>query len=208
MEERNQWKNFQNTWLKSCTIARTLFRTRYWKEPFPFSVHLSKNVLSLEYKITSATSWCWSIFQIIFSPCNKNSRLLPLDAGIIFSIKNRYRTRNFERYFGIGWRGNWKKIYDVNIISSMRWLVDIWENIPSSIIKYYFGRTGVLGDQRKISTMIIEFQVLLLLKGQNFRSASTLFKILPFKSLLKKLLNAADELNCTKPKFQWCTKWV
>lgn len=68
--------------------------------------------------------------EIVFFPANTTPRLQPLDFHIIFCIKSRYWRRNFERALGFVEEGI-EKIYDIDTITFMRWLVDIWENIPS-----------------------------------------------------------------------------
>lgn len=71
--------------------------------------------------------------HVHFLPPNSTSRLQPLDAGIIAALKVRYRSQQYEHALD-RMDVNLKDIYKVDQLTAMRWVKDIWESLPSSLI--------------------------------------------------------------------------
>ena len=75
--------------------------------------------------------------RVKFLPPNKTSRVQPLDAGIIAWVKAKYKRRLLFRVFDNIDMGK-KSIYNVDILTAMRWTKEEWESCPSSVIKNCF----------------------------------------------------------------------
>ena len=83
--------------------------------------------------------------SILFFPPNTTSRLQPLDAGIIAAIKLRYRRRQMEFAVDMAEVGK-GDIYKVDILSAMRWLTDVWNEITADTIFNCWRVTGIMGS--------------------------------------------------------------
>lgn len=75
--------------------------------------------------------------RVQFLPPNTTSRVQPLDAGIIAWVKAKYKRRLLFRVFDNIDMGK-KSIYNVDILTAMRWTKEEWESCPSSVIKNCF----------------------------------------------------------------------
>lgn len=75
--------------------------------------------------------------RVIFLPPNTTSRIQPLDAGIIAWVKRRYRRRLLFRVFENIESGK-KSIYNVDILTAIRWAYEEWSACPSEVIQNCF----------------------------------------------------------------------
>lgn len=75
--------------------------------------------------------------RVIFLPPNTTSKIQPLDAGIIAWVKRRYRRRLLFRVFENIECGK-KSIYNVDILTAIRWTYDEWNACPSTVIRNCF----------------------------------------------------------------------
>lgn len=75
--------------------------------------------------------------RVIFLPPNTTSKVQPLDAGIIAWVKRRYRRRLLFRVFENIESGK-NSIYNVDIITAIRWTYDEWNACPSTVIRNCF----------------------------------------------------------------------
>eukprot|EP00171_Calliarthron_tuberculosum_P006886 IDg6886t1 len=72
---------------------------------------------------------------VIFLPPNTTSKTQPMDAGVIASIKVRYRTAQMERAVDlIDEDSGTSDVYKVDVLTAMKTLTRVWETIPSHII--------------------------------------------------------------------------
>lgn len=84
--------------------------------------------------------------EVAFLPPNTTSKLQPLDAGIIAAMKVRYRRRQMERAVDLLDVGDMDiyKIYKINILTAMRWLTNIWDDLSAATIRNCWGTTGIV----------------------------------------------------------------
>lgn len=75
--------------------------------------------------------------RVLFLPPNTTSKVQPLDAGIIAWVKNKYRTRLLLRVFDNIDMGR-KSIYNVDVLTAMRWTTEAWSACPPAIFKNCF----------------------------------------------------------------------
>lgn len=88
--------------------------------------------------------------EIQFLPPNTTSKLQPLDAGIIAAMKTRYRVLQMERALDLV-DENVRNIYKVDILTAMRWVKRVWNDLPSSVISNCWKHTGLLSEEKTIS---------------------------------------------------------
>lgn len=81
--------------------------------------------------------------EVIFLPPNTTSRIHPMEAGIIAAVKMRYRRRQLERAMDfIDMRE--ENIYSIDQLTSMRWIDEVWKELPRHGILNYWKHTGLL----------------------------------------------------------------
>ncbi len=78
-----------------------------------------------------------SNMEVIYLPKNATSFLQALDAGVIASLKRRYRKKQYEHALSLINNENSKSLYKVNASQAMKWVSSIWDNIESRIIHNY-----------------------------------------------------------------------
>ena len=99
--------------------------------------------------------------RVEFLPPNKTSKVKPLDAGIIAWVKNKYRRRLLMRVFDNIDMGR-KSIYNVDVLTAMRWVTEEWDTCPSDVIENCFNHclkaTAQIGEEEREggSEMVIE----------------------------------------------------
>jgi len=81
--------------------------------------------------------------KVVFHPPNTTSRVQPLDAGIISSMKVRYWRLQMERALDLC-HEKFKKIYKVGVLTAMRWFKKVWEELPSSTIANCWRHIGLV----------------------------------------------------------------
>lgn len=86
--------------------------------------------------------------RVEFLPPNTTSKVQPLDAGIIAWVKSRFRRRLLFRVFDNIDAGK-KSIYNIDILTAMRWTVEEWGRCPGDVIhncfNHCFRKAGELG---------------------------------------------------------------
>lgn len=75
--------------------------------------------------------------RILFLPPNTTSKIQPLDAGIIAWVKRRYRRRLLFRVFE-NIESSKKSIYNVDILTAIRWAYEEWNACPSIVMRNCF----------------------------------------------------------------------
>lgn len=99
--------------------------------------------------------------RVEFLPPNTTSKVQPLDAGIIAWVKNRYRRRLLMRVFDNIDMGR-KSIYNVDVLTAMRWVSEEWDMCPSEVIENCFNHclklTAQIEEEKRegSSKMVIE----------------------------------------------------
>ena len=82
--------------------------------------------------------------RVEFLPPNTTSKLQPLDAGIIFSLKRRYRSTQYNKALESLEEGT-REIYNISKLTAMRYLIRTWKDMPASIISNCCRSTGHMG---------------------------------------------------------------
>ena len=72
--------------------------------------------------------------RVVFLPKNTTSRLQSIDAGIITSLKNRYRRRQMERAAELIAIGIIENAYNIDVLYAISIVYDIWDRLECSII--------------------------------------------------------------------------
>ena len=88
--------------------------------------------------------------EIIFLPPNTTSKIEPMDAGVIASVKARYRSERMARAVDLT-DENLADFYKVDILMAMRILRKIWNNLPSETIRNCWADTGLLSSSSEPS---------------------------------------------------------
>lgn len=84
--------------------------------------------------------------EILFLPPNTTSKLKPMDAGIIVSLKARYLKSQYERALDLIDAGE-KNIYKLDQLTGMRSVQKIWEELPGGIIRNCWLHIGLVGGR-------------------------------------------------------------
>lgn len=84
--------------------------------------------------------------EIIPLPPNTTSKLQPLDAGIIASLKCQIWKQQLEHTLDILDHENWDNLrpYKVDQLTAMRWARNAWRNMKSTVIQNCWKHTGLL----------------------------------------------------------------
>ena len=88
---------------------------------------------------------CLKNVTVIFLPKNTTSFLQPLDAGIIASVKRRYRKEQVLSALSSK-QTNMKLLYNVDQLTAMKWISEIWQSLDSSIVFNCWMKTGIIKD--------------------------------------------------------------
>lgn len=113
-------------------IARTLNR----KIPFllgKFSGHGSRECLP-----------ALSDVEVKFMQANMTSRLQPMDAGIIASLKRRYRVLQYNRVLDA--LDSDDNVYNIDQLTAMRYMQSDWLDIPAEIMASCWKACGLSGS--------------------------------------------------------------
>ena len=82
--------------------------------------------------------------EVVYLPANTTSLLQPLDAGIISILKRRYRKCQILKALNLIEQNN-DSAYDVDQITAMTWVQNIWQQLESTIMHNCWSRTGLIG---------------------------------------------------------------
>lgn len=80
--------------------------------------------------------------EVPFLPPNTTSKFQPMDAGVIVSVKLRYRSAHMDQAIDL-MEENVSEIYKIDILSAMRALKSVWVELPGNIIKQGWSHTKV-----------------------------------------------------------------
>lgn len=83
--------------------------------------------------------------EFYFLPPNTTAKLQPLDAGIIASVKMRYRQRHLDRAVDLA-DVVVNDTYKIGILSAMRWLSSEWADVTKETIVNFWKTTGILSE--------------------------------------------------------------
>ena len=67
--------------------------------------------------------------SFLFSPKRTMSRLQPMDASVINALKNRYRSRIYDRVLDLLEGDNTCRLYQVDILPAVECMFDIWTKL-------------------------------------------------------------------------------
>lgn len=81
--------------------------------------------------------------HILFLPKNTTARLQPLDAGVIATIKKRYRRRVMKRAVDLIELGITENLYNTDIRLASQNIYEIFNALDNSIIKKCWIKTGI-----------------------------------------------------------------
>lgn len=87
---------------------------------------------------------CLNNVEVLFLPPNTTAHIQPCDAGIIASMKVRYRMFQMERALELCEEEVSKEIYKVDVLSAMLAMKRIWDDLPQSSISNCWKHTGLL----------------------------------------------------------------
>ncbi len=82
--------------------------------------------------------------EVIFLTKNTTAFLQILDAGVIASLKKRYRKKKYERALCLIENENTKDLYNVNVLEVMESLWNNWNEIDQKIIYNCWRKTGII----------------------------------------------------------------
>ena len=82
--------------------------------------------------------------EVVYFPSNTTSLLQPLDAEIISVLKWRYRKCQLMKALNFI-EQNYDSVYEVDQITAMTWVQNIWQQLESTIIHNCRAKTGLIG---------------------------------------------------------------
>ena len=85
-----------------------------------------------------------NVLFIEFLPANTTFLRRPLDIGIIASIKQRFKNRQFHRLLDIGTNIDFRNMCKIDLKTAMLWMREIWSDLPVSVIKKRWRKTGLV----------------------------------------------------------------
>ena len=96
--------------------------------------------------------------DVIYLPKNTTSRTQPLDAGVIASVKSRYRKRQLERAVDLIEEGITDNLYSIDLYSAIRMIYEIWNRMETSIFVNCWAKTCLvpIAAQECTPTNIVE----------------------------------------------------
>ena len=86
--------------------------------------------------------------EIAFPPKNTTSRLRPCDAGIIASVKRRFRRRQIQRAVDLLDLGITEGVYDIDLKMAIPMIYDIWHRLEGSIIINCWTAASLIGQTK------------------------------------------------------------
>ena len=84
--------------------------------------------------------------KISFLPPNTTSVLQPMDAGIIATLKTRYRKLQYERALDLLEESN-GQIYKIDQLLAMKYITGVWEDMDKKIINNCWFKTRLLARE-------------------------------------------------------------
>ena len=128
----------KKAWMTSKIFVDWVERTN---QKFRFE---NRNVLMFVDNCSSHPDVEASNLRMVFLPPNTTSKLQPMDAGIIQSVKINYRKRLLRhlisRMDACNTASELVKL--VNILDAILWIKDVWSSLPSSTIQKCFTKCG------------------------------------------------------------------
>ena len=99
-----------------------------------------------------------SNIKLVFLPPNTTSRLQPMDAGVIHSLKASYRKRLVKRFLAIYEEKKCFDLKDIDLYDAIILLNNIWQDMDPTIIKNCFHQSGFLSHDNDddISQVVTE----------------------------------------------------
>ena len=85
-----------------------------------------------------------SNIKLVFLPPNTTSRLQPMDAGVIHSLKASYRKRLVKRFLAIYEEKRCFDLKDIDLYDAIILLNNIWQDMDPTIIENCFHQSGFL----------------------------------------------------------------
>ncbi len=80
-----------------------------------------------------------------------------MDAGFIAAMKRKYRRRQYERALYLTEGDDTCKLYEVNVLTAIEWMHEIWNEIDSTTIHNCWRKTQLLqGDYQNVNISIDE----------------------------------------------------
>ena len=124
----------KKAWMTSKIFVAWVKRTN---QKFRFE---NRNVLMFVDNCSSHPDVDASNLRLVFLPSNTTSKLQPMDAGIIQSVKINYRKRMLRHLISRMDACNTASelIKLVNILDAILWIHDVWSSLPSSTIQKCF----------------------------------------------------------------------
>lgn len=84
--------------------------------------------------------------EVCVLPPNSTSKLQPLDAGIIASMKMRYRLRQMKRAVDLA-NVDENDIYKINILTAMNWMSEVWTKVTNGTISNYWRTKSLMVEE-------------------------------------------------------------
>ena len=133
-----QYEANKKAWMTSKIFVDWVKRTN---QKFRFE---NRNVLMFVDNCSSHPDVEASNLRLVFLPPNTTSKLQPMDAGIIQSVKINYRKRLLRHLISRMEVCNTASelVKLVNILDAILWIKDVWSSLPSSTIQKCFTKCG------------------------------------------------------------------
>lgn len=129
--------------------------------------------------------------RVVFLPPNTTSKVQPMDAGIIASMKVKYRRYQMDRALGLS-EEHIRDIYKLDILTAMKAFKGIWNELDSTTIQNCWNHTGILPQS---STREDPMDIRTLLNDDVTEIRFNASQLLPNRSAfgLEQLLNPVGE---------------
>ena len=82
--------------------------------------------------------------RVQFLPPNTTSLAQPLDGGIIASMKKRFTKRQIHQVLQVNIDDEHKEIYQIDLLTAIHWMRDIWSGLECSVIQNCWRSTGLV----------------------------------------------------------------
>ena len=134
------YRNNNSAWMTS----------KIWTE---YLNDLNKSMIKEKRKILMFVDNCpghtyqkLSNINLMFLPQNTTSRLQPMDAGVIHSLKASYRQRFGKRLLAVFDEKKFFELKDIDLYESIIMLTNAWNELRPQIIQNCFRKTGFIKD--------------------------------------------------------------
>lgn len=130
--------------------------------------------------------------ELYFLPPNTTSKIQPCDAGIIATLKMRYRNYQMDRALDMAEDENIANIYKVDVLSAMQAFNRIWIQMDAQTIANCWRHTGILGTSTCISVCEAE------IRDEEAQLRHAVQQLVPsnVRIDINDLLNPVGENNC------------